>query len=153
MTCCARGRNARPVKSLLFDANALLYWVYPASPFHDDVSRLLQEAFQSDASCYALSSSLNEIYYALNSHYMGEEDARASIRDIAETFDLVDLTGLLVFSALDSNEPDYEDGLIRCAAEALQVGAIVSYDKKAFRSSFIPKLTASEASSLLYDAS
>ena len=49
------------MKSLLFDANALLYWVYPASPFRDDVSQLLQEAFQSDASCYALSSSLNEI--------------------------------------------------------------------------------------------
>ena len=48
------------MKSLLFDANALLYWVYPASPFRDDVSQLLQEAFQSDASCYALSSSLNE---------------------------------------------------------------------------------------------
>lgn len=138
---------------MLFDANALLYWVYPASPFHDDVSQLLQEAFQSDASCYTLSSSLNEIYYALHSHYMSEEDARASIRDIAETFDLVDLTGPLVFSAIDSDEPDYEDGLIRGAAEALQTDAIVSYDKKAFRNSFIPKLTASEASPLLHDAS
>lgn len=133
------------MKSLLFDANALLYWVYPASPFHDDVSQLLQETFQSDASCYALSSSLNEIYYALHTHYMNEDEARASIRDIAETFDLVDLTGPLVFSALDSNEPDYEDGLIRSTAEALQVDAIISYDKKAFRKSFIPKYTASEA--------
>lgn len=133
------------MKSLLFDANALLYWVYPASPFHDDVSQLLQEVFQSDASCYALSSSLNEIYYALHTHYMNEDEARASIRDIAETFDLVDLTGPLVFSALDSNEPDYEDGLIRSTAEALQVDAIISYDKKAFHKSFIPKYTASEA--------
>lgn len=137
------------MKSLLFDANALLYWVYPASPFHDDVSQLLQVAFQSDASCYALSSSLNEIYYALHSHYMSEEDARESIRDIGETFDLVDLTGPLVFSALDSDEPDYEDGLIRGVAEALQVDAIISYDKKAFRGSFVPKLAADEAFSLL----
>ena len=141
------------MKSLLFDANALLYWVYPASPFRDDVSQLLQEAFQSDASCYALSSSLNEIYYALHSHYMSEEDARASIRDIAEAFDLVDLTGPLVFEALDSNEPDYEDGLIRGTAEALQVDAIISDDKKAFRSSFVPKLTAGEALSLFDEQS
>ena len=133
------------MKSLLFDANALLYWVYPSSPFHDDVSNLLHEAFEQDVSCYALSSSLNEIYYALHSHYMSEAEARASIRDIAETFDLVDLTGLQVFAALDSDEPDYEDGLIRSAAEALQVDAIISYDKKAFRRSFIPKMTAQEA--------
>ncbi len=59
-------------------------------------------------------------------------------------FDLVDLTGLLVYSALDSNEADYEDGLIRAAAEALQVDAIVSYDKKAFKGSCIPRKTAAE---------
>lgn len=133
------------MKSLLFDANALLYWVYPSSPFHDDVSNLLHAAFGQEASCYALSSSLNEIYYALHSHYMSEGEARASIRDIAETFDLVDLTGLQVFAALDSDEPDYEDGLIRSVAEALQVDAIISYDKKAFRKSFVPKMTAREA--------
>ena len=55
-------------------------------------------------------------------------------------FDLVDLTGLLVYSALDSNEADYEDGLIRAAAEALQVDAVVSYDKKAFKGSYIPRI-------------
>lgn len=93
---------------------------------------------------YALTSSLNEIYYALYRHYMSEEDARASIREIAEVFDLVDLTGLLVYSALDSNEADYEDGLIRAAAEALQVDAVVSYDKKAFKGSYIPRKTAAE---------
>lgn len=141
------------MKSLLFDANALLYWVYPTSPFHDDVSQLLRKAFQSDASCYALSSSLNEIYYAPHSHYMDETEARASIRDIAETFDLVDLTGSLVFEALDSDEPDYEDGLIRGTAEALQVEAIISYDKKAFRNSFVPRLTAGEALSLFDEQS
>ena len=106
---------------------------------------MLHTAFEREASCYALSSSLNEIYYALHSHYMSEGEARASIRDIAETFDLVDLTGLQVFAALDSDEPDYEDGLIRSVAEALQVDAIISYDKKAFHKSFIPKYTASEA--------
>ncbi len=48
-------------------------------------------------------------------------------------------------AALDSNEPDYEDGLIRSTAEALQVDAIISYDKKAFHKSFTPKYTASGA--------
>lgn len=131
--------------SLLFDSNALIYWVYPDSPHHDEVSDLLHRALTEGVSVYALSSSLNEIYYALHRHYMTEADARDSIREIAEVFDLVDLTGLLVFDALDSDEPDYEDGLVRAAAEALQVDAIVSYDKKAFRGSVIPALTAQAA--------
>lgn len=76
---------------------------------------------------------------------MNEADARSAIRDIAETFDLVDLTGLFVFESIDSDEPDYEDGLIRAAAEALQVDAIISYDKAAFKQSPIPKMTAPEA--------
>lgn len=133
------------MSSFFLDANALVYWVYPGSPFHEEVSRFLDEALQGTSSVYALSSSLNEIYYALHSHYMSEEDARASIRDIAEVLDLVDLTGTFVFNALDSDEPDYEDGLVRAAAEALQVTALVTYDKKAFGKSKIPSMTAAEA--------
>lgn len=76
---------------------------------------------------------------------MSEKDARDSIRNIAEVFDLVDLTEPLIFDALDSDEPDYEDGLIRTAAETLQVDAIITYDKQAFKDSFIPKMTAQEA--------
>ena len=132
------------MSSFLFDSNALVYWVYPGSPYHEEVSRLLHRTLAARGTVYALASSLNEIYYALHRHYMSEGDARASIREVAEVFDLVDLTGSLVFCALDSNEPDYEDGLIRAAAEALQVDAIVSYDKKAFRQSFVPSKTARE---------
>lgn len=133
------------MSSFFLDANALIYWVYPGSPFHEDVSAFLDRAMNGTNSIYALSSSLNEIYYALHSHYMSENDARASIRDIAKVFDLVDLTGAFVFDALDSDEPDYEDGLIRAAAEALQVDVIVTYDKKAFKRSTIPAMTAREA--------
>lgn len=131
--------------SLFFDANALVYWVYPGSPFHEEMSTLLRRIVSDKGRIYALSSSLNEIYYALHAHFMPESDARASLCDIADVFDLVDLTGVFVLQALESNEPDYEDGTVRVAAEALQVDAIITYDKKAFRSSFIPKMTAREA--------
>lgn len=133
------------MSSFLFDTNALVYWVYPDSPCNEEVSQLLRSTLAEQGSAYALASSLNDVYYALHRHYMTEENARASIREIAEVFDLVDLTGFLVFDALDSSEPDYEDGLIRSAAEALQVDAIISYDQKAFKASIIPALTAEEA--------
>ena len=131
--------------SLLFDTNTLVYWAYPDSPFHEEVSRLIDEVFVSQGSPFVLSSSLNEAYYALHRHYMEEPEARESIDDIAETFDLIDLTDYLVRASIRSNEPDYEDGLIRAAAEDLQVDAIITYDKPAFKNSFIPKMTAAEA--------
>lgn len=137
--------------SFLFDTNALVYWVNPSSPMHEEVSSLVFRAVSENCAIFAVTSSLDDVYYALHSHYTDEANARASVREIAEVFDLVDLTDLLVFDALDSNEPDYEDGIIRAAAEALQVKAIISYDKKAFRGSSIPRLSASQAM-LLEDA-
>lgn len=145
MTCFEKERKILPMSSFLFDANALVYWVYPGSPHHEEVTDLLKSLVSRRNNVYALSSSLNEIYYALHSHYMDEKNARDSIRNIAEVFDLIDLTGSLVFSALDSDEPDYEDGLIRATAEALQVDAIITYDKKAFTDSFMLKMTVEEA--------
>ncbi len=133
------------MSSFLFDTNALIYWTYQRSPFHEEVSKLLEASLQSKNSICALASSLKDVYFALCSHYTDEVTARRSIALIAEVFDLVDLSGLLVWDAIDSDEPDYEDGLIRAAAEALQVDAIITYDKKAFRNSSIPSLTAQEA--------
>lgn len=131
--------------SLLFDTNTLIYWVYPDSPYHEEMLCLVDEACVNQSTICALSSSLNEVYYILNRHYMSGTEARESLRDIVETFDLIDLTGLFVHEAIESDEPDYEDGLIREAAEELQVDAIISYDKAAFKNSFIPKMTAQEA--------
>lgn len=137
------------MRSFFLDSNALIYWLHPDSPMHDDVSSFLHEAFRRDCGVYVLSSTLNEVYYALHSHYMNEKQARAAIATVADVCDLVDLTTPLVRASLDSDEPDYEDGLVRATAEALQVDAIVSYDKRAFKHSFIPRLTASEATDLL----
>lgn len=138
------------MSSFLFDTNALIYWTYQHSPFHEEVSKLLEASLQSNNSICALASSLKDVYFALCSHYTDEATARRSIALIAEVFDLVDLSGLLVWDAIDSDEPDYEDGLIRAAAKALQVDAIITYDRKAFRNSPIPKLTAQEAMEELF---
>ena len=117
--------------SLLFDTNALIYWIHPDSSFHEEALCLVEEAYINRSTICALSSSLNDVYYILCRHYMTE--------------DLIDLTGLFVHESIDSDEPDYEDGLIRVAAEELQVEAIISYDKAAFKNSFVPKMTAQEA--------
>ena len=110
-----------------------------------EVSSFIHDAVVHGHSLYVLSSTLNEVYYALHAHYMGEAQARKAIASIAAVFDLVDLNVNLVNASIESDEPDYEDGLVRAAAEALQVDAIVSYDRRAFKRSFIPRITAVEA--------
>ena len=139
------------MSSFLFsNSNALVYWVYSNSPQHAEVANLISRTVEGNGRIYALSSCLQtKSNYILHTRYMSETDARESIRDIFEVFDLVDLTGPLVANALDSDEPDYEDGLVRAAAEALQVNFIITYDKKAFTKSFIPKATAAQALSLM----
>ena len=136
--------------SLFFDTNALIYWAYSDSPEHHNISKLLHGAFLGNAAVYCLSSSLNDVYCVLRRQYTSELSARDAVRNIAEVFDLVDLTGTFVFESLDSTEPDYEDGLIRAASEALQVDALITYDHAAFLGSFIPKMTADQALSALF---
>lgn len=137
------------MKSFLFDTNALVYWVNPSAESNPEIKELINKALESSAVIYAVTSSLSDVYYILHSQYTTEEVARNSVQFIAETFDLVDLTGIFVFEAIDSNEPDYEDGLIRAIAEAIEADAIISYDKKAFRNSFIPRMTAKQALELI----
>ena len=79
------------MSSFLFDTNALIYWTYQHSPFHEEVSKLLKASLQSKNSICALASSLKDVYFALCSHYTDEATARRSIALIAEVFDLVDL--------------------------------------------------------------
>lgn len=131
--------------SCLVDTNTLIYWSYDGSPFHDDAQRFVRAAIINNIKLYVLSSSLNDIYYALHRHYENESAAREAIADVASIFDLVSLTPELVIASIASDEPDYEDGLIRAAAELLEVDAIVSYDKKAFKFSIIPRLDAAQA--------
>lgn len=137
--------------SFFIDSNVFVYWLHPGSPFNAEVGAFLREAFARDRALYVLSSSLNEVYYALHSHYMSEKDARAAIATAADVFELVSLTNQIVRAALGSDEPDYEDGLVRAAAEALAVDAIVTYDRRAFRNSPVPAIPASEALQRLDD--
>lgn len=46
--------------------------------------------------------------------------------------------------ALESNEPDYEDGCIRAIAERAGVDFIITRDKKAFARSYVKAYTARE---------
>ncbi len=61
----------------------------------------------------------------------------------------VDLCASYGTFALESEEPDFEDALIRITAEQERVDVIVSRDKSAFVGSSIPRMSAGEVLNLL----
>ena len=105
----------------------------------------MEHCLLENSPCYFLSSSLKDAYYILCRHYLSEVDARQSVKILRQTLDMVDLNVTIVDNAFESDEADLENALIRCAAESLQVDAIISYDEDAFKNSYISRLTAEEA--------
>lgn len=127
------------------DTNILVYALHQDSPKHKEVNDFLRHCFSKNIVCYFLSSSLKDTYYILCRHYLSEPEARQSIKQLRNILSMVDLNAAIVDDAFLSDEPDFEDALIRSAAETLQVNAIISYDEYAFAQSFLPKLSAEEA--------
>lgn len=131
--------------TILFDVNALVYWCFVGSNKHEEVSCAVRNLIMSDADILACTSSLNEAYYTLAHHCdFSEKEARQAIANIVDVFSLAPTDARVVRAALVSDEPDYEDAIVRACAELNQVDALVSYDKKAFRGSPVPKITAHE---------
>lgn len=129
----------------LLDTNVLVYALHQQCKQHEQANAFITRCLARGDTCYFLSSSLKDVYYILRRHYLAEEGARQSVRMLREALDMVELNATIVDAALENDEPDFEDGIIRAAAEVLQVDAIVSYDAEAFAHSPIPKATAEQA--------
>lgn len=120
-------------------------------PFHGEAARMIEAVAESDGEVGLLVSagSLKDIYYILSKRDMGEEGARAVVRVLLREFEVVDVTEELAHEAAYSDEPDFEDGLIRAAAERCRCDAIVSRDGAAFLRSAVPKMAPAEAAASL----
>ena len=129
----------------LFDVNALVYWVFSGSPMHDEVAAALRKILASGDDALVSASSLNEAYYTLMHHCgFSEGEARQALRNVTRVFSVAPTNLAVVRAALESDEPDYEDAVVRACAEANQVDGILSYDRRAFRGSPIPRVTAEQ---------
>lgn len=122
----------RGMHRLLVDTNVLLDGVVASRPQHSEARGLMSAARASGYELWVLASSLKDAYYLLCRHYRDETSARAVISAIRGGTCLAPLTADVVDDALSSDEPDFEDGLVRAAAESLGCVAIVSRDSAAF---------------------
>ena len=86
-------------------------------------------------------SEKNETYCVLHASLgYTQKQAREALRDIVSIFEVAPVTHEIVVSAINSDETDYEDAVVRAVAETNACDAIISYDKKAFKKCTIPRL-------------
>jgi predicted nucleic acid-binding protein len=84
------------------------------------------------------------IIYFQRLRKFGETQARADAKFVTKDFEIVPLTRSIIFEALDSPLPDFEDNIQFYSAKATQVDYIVTRNKKHFAQQEIPVVTPEE---------
>lgn len=130
-------------RKLLADTNIFLDVAIDAREEHVPGLLLWDEFLYGEIEGYVAATSLKDVYYILGK-YEGESRSRDFIEAILKIFQVVPVDALVCKTAIRSNEPDFEDGIVRECAESIPVDFIISRDKSAFGRSYIKCLTAQE---------
>lgn len=130
-------------RRLLLDTNAILDYCDTARAEHGVACRFIQHAVERATPLLVTVGSLKDAYYVLRRLYASEPLARQVVGRLIEgPLTVIDLKAPYARAALDSDEPDFEDGLVRAAAEAEGVFAIITRDACAFKGSAVPAMSA-----------
>lgn len=127
-------------RRVLLDTNVLLDYLDARRAEHDVARCLVHALLASDAAPVAPASSYKDVYYVLRRSLGSEPAARELLRGLIECVPItpIDLRGSDLAPSIVSDEPDFEDALVRRLAERERLVAIVTRDASAFRSSFVP---------------
>jgi len=130
--------------SVVLDTNVVLDFLSAVRADHSDAVSLVQALQKSGVRAYVVATSLKDIYYILG-RSDGESVARTAVMSVLATMTVLPVDEVCCLRALSSNEPDFEDGIIRAAAEIARADYLVSRDARAFLGSHVPRLSPAEA--------
>ena len=128
---------------ILLDTNILLDSVIPNRPQHDEALALLKWCNGSGDYGFAAATSFNDAYYVLCRAY-SEAIAREALENLLILVAVAPVSAEECDRSLRSNEPDFEDGLIRACAELNGADFIVTRDRDAFAGGKVRSVTAKE---------
>lgn len=131
-------------RKVFCDTNILLDIFDYERPGHTHAAALLWYAAENSGTIRLVSavSSFKDAYYILARLYQDKGLARESVEAImGDVVEPVDMLAAYGSEALTSNEPDFEDGIIRACAEHESAFAILTRDTRAFTASFVPAMT------------
>lgn len=125
--------------SVLLDTNFLLDLAISTRPGSVAARQVFDMSTNGMLTAYVASSSL---YIARKE--LGEQNRREWISLFLDSFMMEGFSAAVCRAALGSDEPDFEDGLVRALAESLSVDAIVTRDLAAYGGSKVPSMTPEE---------
>lgn len=128
---------------LLLDTNILLDAAIGDRLGHRDALALYELCRQGKAYAGVCATSLKDVYYVL-CRYWNELRARTYIRVLIDSMEVQRVDSRLCSIAVESDEPDFEDGIVRACAERWKADYIISRDEKAYANSHIKRVTAEE---------
>lgn len=121
------------------DTNVLLYMMIPTRPHSDEALAIARMADSSEVRAFICASSLKDVYY-ITRKYADDTAVRAILKSFMMMFEVVPVDRGICEEALISDEPDYEDGIVRAAAEMARADVILARDKAAFGASWVPSM-------------
>ena len=127
----------------LLDTNILLDAAMRERPGWAAAQLLLDEIAFGKLEAFVAATSLKDVYYVLGK-YQDTSFAEEYIAAALDAFSLVAVDESMCRAALQSDEPDFEDGIVRACAESVQADFIISRDTAAFKTTKIRRLTAQE---------
>ena len=126
---------------LLLDTNILLDFMDPARPESNVAVEVFRRCIRGTHEGFICATSLKDMYYIARKH-LGEQAARDFYRAFLAAFTVLGVDDTVCRMALDSNEPDIEDAIVRVLAEENDIDFILTRDAEAFRASTVRSLSA-----------
>ncbi len=137
--------NARRI---LFDTNILLDAIDERRPESQEACFALRQCNGGGDLGLVTSGSLKDVYYVLSKRF-GEKKARKAVSLFLDLLVVASVGEEECLVAMKSNEPDFEDGQVRAAAELNDVSIILTRDAGAFRYSMVRTMTCAEYRDLI----
>ena len=129
---------------LLIDTNIVIDLLSKREIFYDDAAELFSRADKKELELTISSLTFANTNYILTK-LKSAKDAREILRKFKVLVELLSLDDKITELALsDDNFPDFEDGLQYYSAIENQIDIIITRNKKDFKNSKIPVLTAKE---------
>lgn len=132
------------MKKLLIDTNIVIDLLGKRPDFYSESAKLFSEADKNN-----LSLTISSLTFA-NTHYVlkrmkSDKEAREILRKFKVLVEILPLNDKVIELALSDNLfPDFEDGMQYYSALENEVDVIITRNKKDFKNSKIPVLTAQE---------
>ena len=130
-------------RSVLLDTNILIDAAVPGREQHVFASMLEEEAAYGGLKVYVAATSLKDAYFLIKAE-TDEAFAREYIQCLLRLYSPAPVDAFVCEQAAYSNEPDFEDGIIRACAESVGADYIISRNLKAFKHSTVKRLNAQE---------